>query len=243
MTELVVYDTLGFPTEEDFLRFMVGAERKGSWVLEVGIPPKFAKYDGPVIRRSYRAVSKTLRDPWRLLENLRGQVKVPIVALTYLEDWLGNFNELLSTLRKIGIDGVLFPDLTVDFPYDVEKITEKVRTAGIKNVIFVTPTVPDTFIQRVSKLTDLFLYYGVRPTTGVPIPISLEVLLQRIRNLVDTKLVVGFGLSNEEDIRKAVAAGVDGIAIGTMLIEEIEKKGVEGALALLDRFVVSIRGP
>jgi len=179
MRSLVVYDTLCYPTPEKFLEFMMGSVKQGANALEVGIPPRYAKYDGPVIRRSYRAVSKFSSNAWEVLGELGREVDVDLIALTYLEDWLGNFNELVSKLKGSGVKGLLFPDLVIDFPFDVEKIAEKVRNAGLRNVIFVTPTVPDSFIKRVSKLADLFLYYGIRPTTGVPIPVSVDALLGR----------------------------------------------------------------
>jgi tryptophan synthase alpha chain len=57
-----------------------------------------------------------------------------------------------------------------------------------------------------------------------------------VRTLVENKLVVGFGLSNVEDMRKALRAGADGIAIGTAYIEEIEKNGVNSAISLAKYF-------
>ncbi|BDC19875.1 tryptophan synthase subunit alpha [Acidianus sp. HS-5] len=233
---LVSYATLGYPKEREYLEFIDGCIREGSDILEIGVPPKYAKYDGPVIRRSYKQVSTWLKDIWPLLKETRNRVKIPIIILTYLEDWLPILDDFLSNLSKIGIDGILFPDLLIDYVDEYEKYVKIIRDHGLKAVIFTAPSVPDPMIQKVSKISDIFLYYGVRPTTGVPIPVSVDSLITRIRILVNNKLVVGFGLSDVEDMRKALRAGADGIAIGTAYIEAIEKGGVQDAINLVKYF-------
>ncbi|AEE94236.1 tryptophan synthase, alpha subunit [Acidianus hospitalis W1] len=233
---LVSYATLGYPKEKEYLEFIDGCVKEGSDILEIGVPPKYAKYDGPVIRRSYKQVSSWLKDIWPLLKETRDRVKIPIIILTYLEDWLPVLDDFLSNLAKIGIDGILFPDLIIDYVDEYEKYVKKIKDHGLKAVIFTAPSVPDPLIQKVSKISDIFLYYGVRPTTGVPIPVSVDSLITRIRILVDNKLVVGFGLSDVEDMRKALRAGADGIAIGTAYIEAIEKGGVQDAINLVKYF-------
>jgi tryptophan synthase alpha chain len=233
---LVSYLTLGYPNREQFLTLLKGLVDAGSDVLEIGPPPKYAKYDGPVIRRSFKQVSSQGYDMWALLREARDAVSVPIVILTYLEEWIPTLEDFLIKLKDIGINGVLFPDLLIDFIDEYEEYVEAVRTHGLKSVIFTSPSVPDPLIQRASKLSDMFLYYGVRPTTGIAIPITVESLITRVRTLVENKLVVGFGLSDVEDMRRALKAGADGVAIGTAYIEEIERGGVKSAIALARKF-------
>ncbi|TRM81406.1 tryptophan synthase subunit alpha, partial [Sulfolobus sp. A20-N-F6] len=108
---LVVYMTLGYPDVENFLKFITSLESAGADVLELGIPPKYAKYDGPVIRKSYDRVKTQIKDIWRLMRQVRDSLSIPIVALTYLEDWINELKTFLDKLRENGINGVLFPDL------------------------------------------------------------------------------------------------------------------------------------
>ena len=235
---LVTYMTLGYPNLDTFYQFIEKSVEFGTDILEIGLPPKYAKYDGPVIRRSYSAVTSWLKDYVSPLKEVRKRVDVPIVILTYLEDYLPNLDSFLTTLHEIGIDGVLFPDLLIDFIDDYETYVSKIKEKGLKAVLFTGPSLPDSLIMKVSKISDLFLYYGVRPTTGVLIPVSVDSLIVRVRNLVQNKLVVGFGLHDFNDMRKALSAGADGVAIGTIFIEEIEKNGLQSALQL----VKTIRG-
>lgn len=230
---LVVYMTLGYPDNERYLEFMEEAVKNGADILEIGIPPKYAKYDGPVIRKSYEKVAGKF-DLWSFLPETRkviGEAKA--VALTYLEDWASELDDFLYKLKGAGLDGVLFPDLLIDFVDDYRAYSSRVREKGLSNVIFTAPSVPDRMIMQVSRQSDLFLYYGVRPTTGIPLPITVSSLVTRVRNLVDNKLVVGFGLSDENDLRKALKAGADGAAIGTAFIQAIDNGGVKQAVDLV----------
>ena len=229
---LVVYMTLGYPNVEQFMEFITESARYAD-VFELGIPPKYAKYDGPVIRKSYNRVKDI--QVWNILEEIRKKVDIPIIALTYLDDWISQLDLFLDNLKGIGIDGVLFPDLLIDYVDDFEKYDKIIKSKGIKDVIFTSPSVPDNLIQKASKITDIFLYYGIRPTTGIPIPVSTRQLISRVRNLVQSRLIVGFGLSNEPDLREALSSRADGVAIGTIFIEEIDKNGIKSALEVVKK--------
>ncbi|BFI74189.1 tryptophan synthase subunit alpha [Sulfurisphaera ohwakuensis] len=235
---LVTYMTLGYPNLESFYQFIEKSVELGTDILEIGLPPKYAKYDGPVIRKSYKAVTGWLKDYITPLKEVRKKVNIPIIILTYLEDYLSNLDNFLTTLHEIGIDGVLFPDLLIDFIDEYEEYVSKIKGKGVKTVLFTGPSLPDNLIIKASRISDIFLYYGVRPTTGIIIPVSVDSLITRVRNLVQNKLVVGFGLNDFTDLRKALSAGADGVAIGTAFIEEIEKYGIQSALQL----VKTIRG-
>ena len=131
--------------------------------------------------------------------------------------------------------GSYFQNLLKDYVDDFEKYDKIIKSKGIKDVIFTSPSVPDNLIQKASKITDIFLYYGIRPTTGIPIPVSTRQLISRVRNLVQSKLIVGFGLSNELDLREALSSRADGVAIGTIFIEEIDKNGIKSALEVVKK--------
>ncbi|AHC51678.1 tryptophan synthase subunit alpha [Sulfolobus acidocaldarius SUSAZ] len=230
---MVAYMTLGYPNVNDFYEFVDNVEDFGVDILEIGIPPKYAKYDGPVIRKTYKIVSNNIRNYYEILHEVKERIKIPVVILTYLEEYVDKLGDFLLKLKESRVDGVLLPDLLIDYVDEYEKYVNLIKNEGIKTVLFTAPLMPDDLIIKASKLTDLFLYYGVRPTTGVVIPISIDSLINRIRTMVQSKLIVGFGLNSIEDIKKAMSVGADGIAVGTSLIEEVDKNGVNGALELI----------
>ncbi|MEM4502298.1 MAG: tryptophan synthase subunit alpha [Ignisphaera sp.] len=230
---LVVYNTLGFPSIDRFLLFLKEARNRGVDFFEIGIPPRFAKYDGPVIRRSYSHVKSFGIDVWEVLKTVRKNIDLPLIVLTYLDDYIENLGMFVENLHTIEIDYVLFPDLLIDYVDRYQDIVEEVKDRGLNVTLFVSPSMPDKLVAEVSLLTHPFLYYGLRPATGIPIPIDPVALVKRARRLVNNTLVVGFGLSIN-DIANVLRAGADGVAIGTFIVEALENSEVNQALKIIE---------
>jgi tryptophan synthase alpha chain len=230
MKLLIAYFTLGYPSQSMFVKLLKVAEDSGVDVVELGIPPRFAKYDGPLIRRSYEHVSRLGVDYWQLLKEARKSISIPIVVLTYLEEWVKNFTDFVSRVREIGVDSLLLPDLLIDYVNLFEECLENAKEVGL--TIFTSPSMPDKLIAKVSPLSKLFLYYGIRPATGIGIPVDPVTLVKRARPLVRNRLVIGFGLSLN-DIADVLKAGADGIAVGSALIHTINDEGIDGVSKVL----------
>ncbi|MEM4942892.1 MAG: tryptophan synthase subunit alpha, partial [Ignisphaera sp.] len=196
-------------------------------------PPRFAKYDGPVIRRSYSHVKSFGIDVWEVLKTVRKNIDLPLIVLTYLDDYIENLGMFVENLHTIEIDYVLFPDLLIDYVDRYQDIVKEVKDRGLNVTLFVSPSMPDKLVAEVSLLTHPFLYYGLRPATGIPIPIDPVALVKRARRLVNNTLVVGFGLSIN-DIANVLRAGADGVAIGTVIVEALENSEVNQALKIIE---------
>jgi tryptophan synthase alpha chain len=235
MKLLVAYLTVGYPTPKAFLELVKQIESIGVDIVELGIPPRFAKYDGPLVRKSYEHVKSLGIDYWTLLREARRAVEIPVVVLTYLEEFENTFANFIDKLKSIGVDSLLLPDLLIDYVSSYENYLEMARDVGI--TLFTSPSMPNKLIERVSPRSKLFLYYGIRPATGIPIPVDPVVLVKRVRALVRNRLVVGFGLSQNE-IVDVLRAGADGVAVGSALVQLIESGGVEAVV----KFLKELRG-
>ncbi len=220
---LIAYVTLGYPDEERFLD-VLEVLNKYADAIEVGYPPSFAKYDGPIIRRSYNKVRGVKLD---LLKNSNVK-REKIIILTYYEDLKGKLNDFVKEVSEVA-GGLLLPDLIIDFYDEVEEAVTVVKESGLSPVLFVSPTVPDAVIKRAGELTEGFLYLGVRPTTGIPLPVGVGELLKRVRALTSKPIVVGFGLKKEE-IKEAIKSGASGIAVGSAIIKAIDERRLEVTL-------------
>ncbi len=237
---LVAYLTLSYPDHETFLEALEYLKDKAE-LVEVGIPPKFAKYDGPIIRRSYDAVRGRGISLDNFEEYLKDACKVippeKLIAMTYYEDVKDRYEDFLD---KVCAGGLLFADAVIDYVDEVEEMVDKAKKKGKSVVFFVSPTTPDHIIKKVAELSDPVLYLGVRPATGIPLPVGIPNLLRRVKSLTDKYVVVGFGLKREE-VPEAVRSGADGIVVGSAFVkalgesfEEFKKK-VDEYLSLLSR--------
>ncbi|MCL4344193.1 MAG: tryptophan synthase subunit alpha [Nitrososphaerota archaeon] len=224
MAELVIYNTVGFPDPETFINFVHEACTYVD-ALELGIPPRFAKYDGPTIRRSYAIAAGAD------YMNLIGKVRCRAVALTYLDGL--DLEKFLDAARNV--EAVLFPDLLIDHLDRLEEVTKTVRDRSLKNVIFISPSVPDAIIKSASRFADDFVYLGIRPATGVSTPVNVTGLVKRVRGMVDGKLIVGFGLKDDKEIAQAIDGGADGVAVGTSVMKVLEAQGEHEAIEKIKR--------
>lgn len=231
---LVAYITLGYPDEERFLELLKLIDREGADFVEIGIPPSFAKYDGPTIRRSYEHVKRVMPNSnyIQLVRKARRALSIPMIVLTYMDDYLANLGQFIESLHSIEVDSLLLPDLLIDYVDMYEDVLEMAKSVGMGITLFTSPSMPDNLIERVAPSSKFFLYYGVRPATGIPIPVDPVRLVKRVRAIVRNRMVVGFGLS-ANDIPEVIRAGADGIAVGTALIEAIDRGGVEEAVRLI----------
>lgn len=236
---LVTYLTLGYPNKDEFLRLVNIVNSLDIDFIEIGIPPRLAKYDGPVIRRSYEHVRRTLPEQHylSLIKKTRGALSVPIIVLAYMDEYLGRLREFIEDLYYAGVDSILFPDLLIDYVDMYGEVEEITRSTKLGLTLFSSPSMPDKLIEKVAPNSRFFLYLGIRPATGIPIPVDPVRLVKRVRGIVRNKLVVGFGLSIN-DIPEVIKAGADGVAVGSMLIDAIDRGGVEEFIKL----VRAIRG-
>jgi tryptophan synthase alpha chain len=192
--------------------------------IEIGIPSSFAKYDGPIIRRSYEIALKNAVVE-QIIREIKTLNQANKIVLTYLNEWISkidNENPLSS------FNFILFPDLIIDYYDQFDELRNKMNLT-----LFVSPSVPDYIIKKVSQYSRPFLYLGIRPTTGVVLPVNIETLISRVKRLINNKLIVGFGLKDREEILLALKAGADGIAIGTSLISPFLKHNFVNALEKL----------
>jgi hypothetical protein len=83
---LVAYFTAGDPSLAITRKLVVEAARRGADVIELGIPFSDPLADGPVIQRATQralAAGVTLPRVLELVREMRGEVSVPLVFLTY----------------------------------------------------------------------------------------------------------------------------------------------------------------
>jgi tryptophan synthase alpha chain len=223
---LVVYLMAGADTRE----LARAAEAGGADIVELGFPFSDPLADGPVIRRAAeRALAAGMRTS-ACLECLRGThevVEVPLVPMTYaslLEAY--GWERFAADASDAGASSLIVADLPADVRPDLRRIQ------------LVAPTSTDERIAAAAERTDGWLYLvTVTGTTGAREELSpaLAPLVERTRELTDTPLYAGFGISTAE---QAAAAGelADGVVVGSAALLAAE----EGALAL-ERFVAQLR--
>lgn len=222
---LVAYLTAGFPTKEDFLS-QLNAIGNAADVIEIGVPFSDPMADGTTIQRSSRAALQqgvSLR--WILEQLSRASIKpkVPLLLMSYLNPLLAYGIERLPTdAARAGISGLLVPDLPHE---ECAELRTALEAAGLALIQFVTPVTPLARLHKLCAESAGFIYaVTMTGTTGNNAAVAQEVLdyFDRVRAVAPVPVCAGFGIRSREQIER-MASHVDGVIIGSALVEVVER--------------------
>jgi tryptophan synthase alpha chain len=223
--------------DEDTVELAEAAVRGGAGLLEIGIPYSDPLADGPTVQRAgQRALAHgmTTRRALDVIARIRESVSVPLVPMTYASPvMLLGEDRFCAQAAAAGADGVIVPDVPVD---EADDLLAGCRAHGLDLVPLLAPTSADGRIAAACAAAGGFVYLvSLAGVTGARERLSDRVagLIQRVRPHTDLPLLVGFGISTPALAADALAAGADGIIIGSRAIEVAEQGGAEA----LERFV------
>jgi tryptophan synthase alpha chain len=236
---LAVYLMAGDDTAE----LAAAAVRGGATAIELGIPYSDPLADGPTIQRAAQRALDAGMTPDRALAVLRAcaeRIDVPIVPMTY-----GAIVEAFGTERfcraaaAAGASGLIVVDVP---PEESDDLRAAATAAGLDLVHLVAPTSRPERIAAAAAASRGFVYLvAAVGTTG-----AREALDARLGGLLGTiraaaggiPILVGFGVSRAEQVASLIAAGADGVVVGSAAIEAADAGGAAG----LEAFVRSLAG-
>lgn len=213
----------GLDKLKEQIRFL---DEAGASIVEIGIPFSDPVADGPTIQRAgKRALDSgtTLRGIFQALAEVRQEVTIPFVLMTYLNPILAFGKEqFIGSCLEAGVDGIIVPDL----PYEEQNIIAPLlRDANIALIPLVTVTSPVERIEKITRESQGFVYaVTVAGVTGARQDFKKEIhsYLEKVKAHVHLPVVAGFGISTTEHIEEMIAV-CDGVVVGSKVIELLEK--------------------
>ena len=189
--------------------------------LEVGIPTRNPKYDGPVIRMAHRGAELMGLDAVKVVDDYSKYSRVPVL-MGYVSDYLNSLNDVAKVARDVGAATVLFPDLIFDYPELIGRYVEVMRSNELTPSFFISSKTPYRLIRSLSELKPLFIYLGLYAATGIKLPIYIEQNVVTIRGILGGSfLVVGFAINSPDMVRSLIKAGADGVVVGSAFIQRM----------------------
>jgi tryptophan synthase alpha chain len=222
---MVAYITAGFPTKESFRELLnqVGAAAD---VIEIGVPFTDPMADGTTVQRSSRAaLAQGVSLRWILEELTRSGTRpqAPLLLMSYLNPLLAfGLDKLPKVAAEAGITGFIVPDLPFEECDDMRRALE---SYGLALVQFVTPVTPQSRLSMLCEATRGFIYaVTMTGTTGKNVAVPQDVLdyFARVKAISPAPVCAGFGIRSREQVTR-LAPHVDGIIVGSALVEVIER--------------------
>ena len=223
------------PDFETSLRVCRNLLESGVDLLELGVPFSDPLADGLTNQlAAQRALESgcTQDDVFRLVEEIRKFSDAPIVFYTYYNlVFSQGVQNYVERAKEVGVDGLLTLDLP---PEEADELLEASKELAMRNIFIVAPTTPKSRIPVITKAASGFIYYVSREgVTGERDDLAGD-LVERvgaIREHTDLPVVVGFGISNANQV-KEVAKASDGVVVGSALVNCISRNLADTDLAV-----------
>ncbi|ESR57167.1 hypothetical protein CICLE_v10021275mg [Citrus x clementina] len=243
---LIPYITAGDPDLSTTAEALKLLDSCGSDIIELGVPYSDPLADGPVIQAAAtRSLARgtNFNAILSMLKEVVPQISCPIALFTYYNPILKRgVDNFMSTVRDIGIRGLVVPDVPLE---ETESLQKEAMKNKIELVLFTTPTTPTDRMKAIVEASEGFVYLvssiGV---TGARASISghVQTLLREIKESTTKPVAVGFGISKPEHVQQVAGWGADGVIVGSAMVKLLgEAQSPEEGLKELEKFAKSLK--
>lgn len=234
---LSLYFCAGAPTLEGTADVIRAMQQKGIAMIEVGIPFSDPMADGPVIQD---AATKALRNGMTLrkllsqLEGIRQDVTIPLILMGYLNPILQfGFEKFCQECVRVGIDGVILPDLPFkDYMEDFKPVADKY---DIRIIMLITPETSEERIRFIDENTSGFIYMvSSAAITGAQKEFNeaKQAYFNKVHAMnLKNPTMIGFGISTKQTLESA-QANANGAIIGSKFVQLLDEAKGDAPKAL-----------
>jgi tryptophan synthase alpha chain len=224
-----LFITAGYPDLESTVDLILGFEKNGADLIELGMPFSDPLADGPTIQyASNVAISNgiTMKKIFEMVREVRKSSEIPIILMGYINPvFRYGVEKFCSDAEVSGVDGLIIPDAPLEESSIISDAAEK---HGLEMIYLVAPNSTDERMRRVDEQSSGFVYcVSVTGVTGArsgeEVARSVEKFIERVKiNVTRNPKLVGFGIKSYDDAN-LIAKELDGFIVGSALIEEIRK--------------------
>jgi tryptophan synthase alpha chain len=226
---LIGYVTAGDLTPELTPKIADSLIRGGVDILELGLPFSDPIADGPTIQAASVRALAAGTTPLKVLQiakEIRRNHDTPIVIMTYYNPvFRMGLENFCSLAKECMVNGVIVPDLPVE---EADEYRQAAAKFGLDTIFLVAPSTSPERLKAIIQCSSGFLYlvshFGV---TGAKATVD-EATIQLVKRVAPSTLGqiplgVGFGVSKPSHVKRIVAAGADGVIVGSAFINLILK--------------------
>jgi len=233
---LVCYLMAGDPNLEVSAELILTVQEAGADLVEIGIPFSDPIAEGEVIEAaSERALGggANLENVFKMVESIKDKMRIPVVFMTYLNPvFVYGYERFFTRCKDIGVSGVIIPDL----PYEEQQEAKEYAAKFDIDIITLVAPTSKKRIAKIAKDAEGFIYLvSSMGVTGVRdlIETDLAAMVADIREVTDTSVAVGFGISTSEQA-KACAEISDGAIVGSAIVRLIAEHGEDAKRAVYE---------
>ena len=220
---LVIFTSVGYPTEEQSEQAVCAAIEKGADIIELGVPFSDPMADGPVISAASQvAIKEGMTLPKTIAFAARLRAKYPqtgLILFSYMNPLLHiGYDAVCQQLAKAGVDGILPVDLPLE---ERNELLAPARAHGLHVIPLVSPLTPEDRVAKIVEGMTGFVYYiNVAGVTGArdTLPPEVAERIAMIKRHTPLPVAAGFGIASAA-AAKAAANAADGVISGSGFVK------------------------
>ena len=220
---LVIFTSVGYPTEEQSEQAVCAAIEKGADIIELGVPFSDPMADGPIISAASQiAIKEGMTLPKTIAFAARLRSKYPqtgLILFSYMNPLLHiGYDAACQQLAEAGIDGILPVDLPLE---ERNELLSPARAHGLHVIPLVSPLTPEERVAKIVEGMTGFVYYiNVAGVTGArdTLPPEVAERIAMIKRHTSLPVAAGFGIASAA-AAKAAANAADGVISGSGFVK------------------------
>lgn len=224
----VPFVTVGDPDREQSLNIIDTLVKAGADALELGIPFSDPVADGVVIQdASIRALNSgtTPQVCFEIIKEIRARhPETPIGLLLYVNlVYRNGIESFYQECKAAGVDSILIADVPLHESAPYRAAADKV---GLQQIFIAPPNGDKATLKQVAEYGQGYTYLlsragvtGADAKAGMPVEHMLETLGEH--NAPPSLL--GFGISQPEQVADAIKSGAAGAISGSAVVKVIER--------------------
>ncbi|MEX0780652.1 MAG: tryptophan synthase subunit alpha [Balneolales bacterium] len=222
-----LFITTGYPDIESTVDLILGLEKAGADLIELGMPFSDPLADGPTIQYSSNIAIDNgcnLNTVFDTVRKVREKSDIPLVLMGYLNPVLHfGLERFFAEARDAGVDGLILPDVPVE---ESALVVDYSKEHNIDLIYLVAPNTSDERMKKIDGQATGFVYcVSVTGVTGArsgeEVSKSVDRFMSRVNtNITKNPVLVGFGIKNHDDAMK-ISRNCEGFIVGSALIDNM----------------------
>lgn len=245
MKKIMTHIVAGYPSLEEskkLIRVMAGA---GVSYIEIQIPFSDPLADGPTIMRANQVALEngtTPEDAFQLMRELKQEVNVPLLFMTYFNIVFHyGVEAFCKRAKEAGCYGLIIPDFPIE-EEQYDRLRHHAKENGIHIIEMLTPyTKPDRVEEILQRASGMIYCVARSGKTGEREKLDTSQLeyLDEIKKKTTIPLAVGFGISSGEHVDAVLRYG-DIAVIGSKIINVYNAAENEKGLESVQKFISEV---
>ncbi len=224
---LIIGTVPGYPDLETSFEIIRAIKDSGADILELSASFSDPVADGPTLTEAHQkflsqGINKN--QMFDFYKKINSQLNMPAFIIEYANIiYKIGPDKYFHQLNKSGIGNIVIPDVSLE---ELSLFSKAAIKNQIDQALIISPTSLINRVKKITKQSKGFVYaVSVTGITGARKSIEPETIkyLKNLKKTVSLPIVVGFGISNPDQIRILKNCGVNGVIVCSAVINLINK--------------------